>query len=132
MYADRLANPEAMPRSPQPGATEPTPAMIDAGVSVLRASGRVAWNAADQAVRELAADTFQAMTEAEKRTEIDVTPAMVAAGVAYFARSTEGRFPDDWLLAESFVTDLYREMNISRSSSLTSQQRSKIEQNRTK
>jgi len=89
--------------------------------------------------RKLAADCLIAVDEAlsasattEKRTEIDVTPAMVAAGVAYFARCTEGRFPDDWLLAESFVTDLYREMNISRSSSLTSQQRYKIEKNRTK
>jgi hypothetical protein len=50
------------------------------------------------------------MATTEKHDEISVTPAMVAVGVAYFARSIEGRFPDDWLLAESFVTDLYREI----------------------
>jgi hypothetical protein len=50
------------------------------------------------------------MSKTENNNEIGITPAMVAAGVRFFERATEGRFPDGWLLGESFVTDLYQEM----------------------
>jgi hypothetical protein len=46
----------------------------------------------------------------EINQEIEVTPAMVAAGVAFFERASGDRFPRGWLLAESFVTDLFRVM----------------------
>jgi len=46
----------------------------------------------------------------EANQEIEITPAMVAAGVAFFELASEDRFPPGWLLAESFVTDLYRVM----------------------
>lgn len=41
---------------------------------------------------------------------INVTPEMVAAGVAYFERANEGRFPPNWDLADVWVTALFQEM----------------------
>jgi hypothetical protein len=38
-----------------------TPKMIDAGVSILRASGRLAWNVEEWVAAELAQDIFRAM-----------------------------------------------------------------------
>lgn len=37
-----------------------------------------------------------------------ITPAMVEAGVDWFERNNEGRFPDRWPLAAHFVSGLLR------------------------
>jgi hypothetical protein len=89
-------------------ALELTPTMISAGVEALKplsVGNDPTWYLQNAVVK-----VFHAMMAAVNEKEIKVTPAMARAGTAYFQRSLADRIPDDWLLSEAIVIDIYREM----------------------